>query len=90
MADLGVVQTPMFHAAPSRLAVLLPGYAPTRLMLDGAYSQTFRATSELLLAITWAAVLAAAVYLVLRRVLGTASTERPIQVPYRGIREERR
>ena len=73
MADLGVVQTPMFHATPSRFAVFLPGYAPTRLMLDGAYSQTFRATAALLLAIAWTAVLLTAVYLVLRRALKTSS-----------------
>src|SRR5262245_50390289 len=29
--DLSVVQTPMFHASPSRLAPVLPGYGPTRL-----------------------------------------------------------
>ena len=83
MADLGVVQTPMFHAAPSRLAVLLPGYAPTRLMLDGAYSQTFTATAELLLAIGWVVALAATVYFVLRRRLGTTSHSPSIIYPVR-------
>jgi hypothetical protein len=83
MADLGVVQTPMFHAAPSRLAVLLPGYAPTRLMLDGAYSQTFTATTELLLGIGWAVALAVSVYLVLRRALGTTLHPPTIIYPLR-------
>lgn len=70
VADLSVVQTPMFHATPSRFAVLLPGYGPSRVMLDGAYSHTFDAAGDLLLALGWAAALAIAVYLVLRRALG--------------------
>jgi hypothetical protein len=69
MTDLGVVQTPMFHASPSRWAPLLPGYGPTRVMFDGAYSSPFHATGELLIAIAWAVGLAVAVYLVLRRTL---------------------
>ena len=70
MTDLSVVQTPMFHATPSRWSVLLPGYAPTRLMVEGAYSHTFNAAGDLLLALAWAAGLAIAVYLVLRRQVG--------------------
>ena len=69
MTDLGVVQTPMFHASPGRWAPLLPGYGPTRVMFDGAYSSQFHATGELLIAVVWAAGLAVAVYLVLRRAL---------------------
>jgi hypothetical protein len=77
MTDLGVVQSPMFHATPVRLAFLLPGYAPTRVMLDGAFSNTFNASGDLLLAVAWLTVLAAAVYLLLRRavdVTGAAKT----------------
>ena len=70
LADLSVVQTPMFHAAPSRLAPLLPGYGPTRVMLEGAFSHTFNAGNALLLALAWALCLGIAVYLVLRRALG--------------------
>ena len=70
MSDLSVVQAPMFHATPGRFAALLPGYGPTRVMLEGAYSQTFNADSELLLALAWAATLAFTVYFVLRRRLG--------------------
>lgn len=73
MTDLGVVQTPMFHASPTRWAPLLPGYGPTRVMFDGAYSTHFDAVPELLLAVAWVVVLAAAVYVVLRRAL-TADT----------------
>lgn len=67
MTDLGVVQTPMFHATPPRLAFLLPGYAPTRVMLDGAFAPTFHADGDLLLAAGWLATLAIAVYARLRR-----------------------
>ena len=70
MTDLGVVQTPMFHVTPGRLAVLLPGYGPSRVMYDGAFSSTFHAGSELLLSLGWAAALAIAVAVVLRRAVG--------------------
>jgi hypothetical protein len=70
MTDFGVVQTPMFHATPSRTAWLLPGYGSTRVMFDGAYSHTFHAGGELMLAVGWLVALAVAVYVVLRRTLG--------------------
>ena len=70
MTDLGVVQTPMFHATPPDGAVLLPGYGPSRVMYDGGFSTTFHATSELLLSLGWTAVLGAAVVVVLRRAVG--------------------
>jgi hypothetical protein len=70
LADLSVVQTPMFHPSPSRFAALLPGYGPTRLMLAGAFGHSFNATGALLLALAWTGGLAIAVYLVLRRRLG--------------------
>lgn len=71
MTDLGIVQNPMF-GTPARWAVLLPGYGPGRLMVDGAYSERFHAGSELALSLAWAAVLGLAVYLLLRRTLGTS------------------
>ena len=69
MADLSVVQTPMFHAQPARLAWLLPGYGPTRLMLEGAYAPSFHTGGELVLALVWLVGLALAVLAVLRRKL---------------------
>ncbi len=69
MVDLSVVQTPMFHASPSRYAPLLPGYGPTQVMLEGAYSSTFHATGEILIAVAWAMSLSAAAWFVLRRAL---------------------
>ena len=70
MTDVGVVQTPMFHVTPGRFAVLLPGYGPSRVMYEGAFSSSFHATAELLLSIAWAAALAVAVVMVLRRAVG--------------------
>ena len=69
LTDLSVVQTPMFHPRPAHVAWLLPGYGPTRLMLDGGYSTTFHASVALALALAWAAGLTIAVAAVLRRTL---------------------
>ena len=70
MSDLSVVQTPMFHATPARFAWLLPGYGPTRVMLDGAFSSSFDAAGELVLALAWAVALSVLAWLVLRHRLG--------------------
>lgn len=70
MTDLGVVQSSMFHATPAQGAVLLPGYAPTRVLLDGAFSHTFHASGALLLALGWTAALGLAVYVALSRAVG--------------------
>jgi hypothetical protein len=69
MTDIGVVQSPMFHDTPGRLAVLLPAYGPSRVMYDGAFSGTFHAGSELALSLAWLAALGLTVVLVLRRAL---------------------
>ncbi|MFI5004705.1 MAG: hypothetical protein ACHQE6_06800 [Solirubrobacterales bacterium] len=71
MTDLGIVQNPMFgNGTPGRWAVLLPGYGPSRMMVDGAFSHTFHTGGELLLALAWATLLTIGVYLVLRRAVG--------------------
>jgi hypothetical protein len=70
MTDIGVVQTPMFHVTPPRLAVLLPGYGPSRVMYDGGFSATFHASTELLLSLGWIAALGLVVAIVLRRAVG--------------------
>jgi hypothetical protein len=67
MTDLGVVQNPMFHTAPGSLAVLLPGYGPSRVMYEGAFSTSFNAGGALAIGLAWLAALSVAVYLVLRR-----------------------
>lgn len=72
ITDLGVVQSPMFgDGAPDRWAVVLPGYGPSRVMYDGAFSSTFHAGAEVLISLGWLAVLGVAVYLVLRRAVGS-------------------
>lgn len=71
MTDLGIVQNPMFgDGVPGRWAVLLPGYGPVRLMVDGGYSTQFHAGGELLLSLAWLAGLGVAVYELLRRAVG--------------------
>lgn len=72
ITDLGVVQSPMFgDGAPDRWAVLLPGYGPSRVMYDGAFSTRFHAGWELLVGLGWLAALGAAVFFVLRRAITT-------------------
>ena len=73
MTDLGIVQNPMFGTGtPGKWAVLLPGYGPMRLMLDGAYSSQFHVAGELALSLGWTAALGVAVYLLLRRAMGAS------------------
>ena len=71
MTDLGVVQSPMFHTTPGRLAVLLPGYGPSRMLYEGAFSHSFNAGGELLLSLAWLVALSVAVFVVLRRAVGS-------------------
>ena len=71
MTDLGVVQSPMFHETPGRWSVLLPGYGPSRVMYDGAFSQSFHAVWALILSFGWLAAIGAAVYFVLRHAVGS-------------------
>jgi small-conductance mechanosensitive channel len=72
MVDIGVVQTPMFHETPGRFAWLLPGYGPSRVMYEGAFSDSFHAAGALAIGLGWLAVLGVAVYVVLRRAVGQA------------------
>jgi len=67
LSDVGVVQSPMFHTTPGAGAWLLPGYGPSRLMYEGAFSPSFHAGGELALSLVWLAVVAAAVAIVLSR-----------------------
>jgi hypothetical protein len=72
MMDIGVAQNPMFFdGSPQDWAVALPGYGPTRVLIDGAFSQSFDAIGPLLLALLWLLGLSVAVVVLLRRSLGT-------------------
>ncbi|HEX6229478.1 MAG TPA: hypothetical protein VFZ41_08485 [Solirubrobacterales bacterium] len=71
MIDFGVAQNPMFFdGEPQGWATVLPGYGPTRLIVDGGFSSQFHAGGELALSLAWTVVLGAAVYLLLRRSIG--------------------
>ena len=72
MTDLGIVQNPMFgNGTPGRFAWLLPGYGPSRSMVDGAFSRGFHTRGDLVLGLVWLVALALAAYLTLRRAVGT-------------------
>jgi hypothetical protein len=73
MLDIGVAQNPMFfNGEPQAWATVLPGYGPTRVLLDGAFSSSFHAGAQLALSLGWTAALGLAVYLLLRRAVGAA------------------
>lgn len=67
LSDVGVVQSPMFHTTPGEGAWLLPGYGPSRLMYEGAFSPSFHAGGELALSLAWLATVAGVVAIVLSR-----------------------
>lgn len=71
LTDVTIVQNPMFgDGTPGELAVLLPGYGPVRMMVEGAFSSGFDAAGELALSAAWAIALGIAVTVVLRRRVG--------------------
>ena len=51
--DLGVAQNPMFDAAPPGWASLMPAHGAIRVMLDGAFTNTFDEIGALGLAFAW-------------------------------------
>ncbi len=59
----------LIGAVLDKLAAL-PGYGPSRLMVDGAFSSVFHASGELVLSLAWTAALGAAVLVVLKRAVG--------------------
>lgn len=71
MMDIGIAQDPMFFdGSPQGWATVLPGYGPTRVLIDGAFSQGFEAVGPLLVALLWLVALSVAVVVLLRRSLG--------------------
>jgi len=76
MLDLGIVQNPMFGTGePPSWAMALPGYGPGRVIVDGAFSDTFHAGGELALSLAWVLVLGAAVAVVLSRLVAIDDRE---------------
>ncbi len=72
MIDFGVAQDPMFFdGRPPDWASFLPGWGSTRVIVDGAFSASFEATTGLLVALGWVTLLGAAVIVLLRRTVGS-------------------
>jgi len=72
MTDIGIVQNPMFgDGTPGTWAALLPGYGPSRVMVDAAFSPGFHTAGDLALSLAWTVLLAWTVTYVLRRAVGT-------------------
>jgi len=70
MMDIGVAQNPMFFdGSPQGWATVLPGYGPTRVLIDGAFSQGFDAAGPLVVALAWLLGLSLVVITLLRRSL---------------------
>jgi hypothetical protein len=73
MLGTGILQNPMFgDGTPGGLAYAFPDHGANRIVIDGAFSQSFHAWGELALAVGWLAVLGLAVAWVLHRLLGGA------------------
>ena len=64
--DLGIVQSPMLHPEPTTLSKFLPGHGGSRVLLDGALTQSFDETVSLLIGLAWLAALVLAVALIYR------------------------
>jgi hypothetical protein len=74
MLGIGILQNPMFgDGTPGGAAYAFPDYGAGRIVIDGGFSGTFHAWGQLALAGGWLLALAAAVALVLRRSLATAT-----------------
>ena len=74
MLGTGILQNPMFgDGKPGGLAYVFPDYGANRVVIDGAFSPTFHAWTELALALGWLGALGLAVAWVLRRLLRGAS-----------------
>ena len=65
--DLGLTQSPMLHGEPSTWAQALPGYGGTRVLIDGALTDTFDETRALAIAVAWLVVLTIAAVVLFRR-----------------------
>lgn len=70
--DIGLGQSPMLHQTPPDWAHLLPGYGPSRILLDGALTNTFDQWTALLLAAGWLTALLAVATLLSPRPRPTA------------------
>lgn len=71
MVDIGIAQNPMFgDGGPDAWAAALPGWGPTRIVVDAAFSGSFDAGLPLAISLAWVLGLAIAVGALLSRSLG--------------------
>jgi len=79
MIDVGIVQNPMFpRDAVSWWVQLLPAYAPTDVLLDASFTDSFDATGRLLVSLLYLALLAALALLAFWCVVSPRSRALPI------------
>jgi hypothetical protein len=72
MLDFGIAQNPMFFdGEPPAWATALPGWGPSRVLIDGAFSSTFDAAVGLTVALAWTLGLSVLVFVLLRRSVGS-------------------
>lgn len=69
--DLGIGQSPMLRGEPTAWAHWLPGYAGTRVMIDGALTSGFDEATSLALGIGWLTLLLLAATVLLRGIAGS-------------------
>jgi len=87
--DLGIVQSPMLHPEPTLFSKFLPGYGGSRVLLDGAFTQSFDESVPLLVALGWLAALTVAVAVTYRHMVGSRDwdTSRPSDRYHEGQRD---
>jgi len=78
--DVGIVQSPMLHPAPTTLSMWLPGYGGSRILLDGAFTSGFDETVPLLIGLGWLLVLGVVVGVAYRRAIGSVGPGQPVRV----------
>lgn len=66
--DLGLAQNVMFDAAPPAWGRVMPAYGAVRVLVDGAFTQSFDETGPLLLALAWLGAIAFAATIVFHHV----------------------
>jgi hypothetical protein len=73
--DLGIGQSPMLRGEPATWAHWLPGYAGTRVMIDGALTSSFEEANSLALGLGWITLVLLAATALLRGIAGSPAPE---------------
>ena len=73
--DLGIGQSPMLRGEPATWAHWLPGYAGTRVMIDGALTSSFDEANSLALGLGWITLVILAATVLLRGIAGSPAPE---------------